>query len=52
MFYKKIVFKKETLAQLFFCEFCEIFRNTFLTEQLWVTASDCSTNNALGNSVV
>ena len=22
--------KKETLAQVFYCEFCEIFRNTFL----------------------
>ena len=52
MFYKKSVFKKETLAQLFFCEFCEIFRNFFLTEQLWVTASACSTNNDLDKSVV
>ena len=25
-----IKFKKETLAQVFFCEFCEISRNTFL----------------------
>ena len=26
--------------QMFFCEFCEIFKNTFLTEHLRVTASD------------
>ena len=26
--------KKETLAQVFSCEFCEIFKNTFLTEHL------------------
>ena len=26
--------KNETLAQMFFCEFCEIFKNTFFTEHL------------------
>ena len=26
--------KKETLAQLFSCEFCQISKNTFLTEHL------------------
>ena len=31
--------KKETLAQVFSCEFCEISRNTFFTEHLWATAS-------------
>ena len=31
--------KKETLAEEFSCEFCEIFKNTFFTEHLWVTAS-------------
>ena len=31
--------KKETLAQVFSCEFCEIFKNTFFTEHLWTTAS-------------
>ena len=31
--------KKETLAQVFFCEFCEITKNIFLTEQLWANAS-------------
>ena len=32
--------KRETLAQLFSYEFCEIFKNNFFTEQLRVTASD------------
>ena len=27
--------KKETLAQMFSCEFCEISENTFFTEHLW-----------------
>ena len=31
--------KKETLAQVFSCECCEIFNNTFFTEHLWTTAS-------------
>ena len=31
--------KKETLAQVFSCEFCKIFKNTLFTEHLWATAS-------------
>ena len=31
--------KKETLAQVYSCEFCEISKNTFFTEHLWATAS-------------
>ena len=31
--------KKETLAQVFSCEFCKISKNTFLAEHLWATAS-------------
>ena len=31
--------KKETLAQVFSCEFCEISKSTFFTENLWATAS-------------
>ena len=31
--------KKETLAPVFFCEFCEISKDTFFTEHLWTTAS-------------
>ena len=34
--------KKETLAQVFSCEFCEIFKSTFFTEHLRATASDDS----------
>ena len=29
--------KKETLAQVFSCEFCEISKNAFFTEHLWTT---------------
>ena len=32
--------KKETLAQEFSCEFCEISKNTFFAELLWTTASN------------
>ena len=32
--------KKETLTQVFSCEFCEISMNIFLTEHLWATASE------------
>ena len=38
--------KKETLAQVFSCEFCEISKNTFFTEQLWTTVSA-----AIGSSI-
>ena len=31
--------KKETLTQVFFCDFCEIFKNNFLTEHLRSTAT-------------
>ena len=31
--------KKETLAQVFSCEFCEISKNTFFIEHLWTAAS-------------
>ena len=32
--------KKETLTQVFSCEFCEISKNTFFTEHLRATASE------------
>ena len=32
--------KKETLAQVFSCEFCEIFKGTFFIEHLWASTSD------------
>ena len=31
--------KKESLAQVFSCEFCQIFKNTFFTEHLRKTNS-------------
>ena len=31
--------KKESLAQVLSCEFCEISKNTFHTEHIWETAS-------------
>ena len=37
--------KKETLAQVFSGEFCEIFKNTFFTEHLWRTASEWNYQN-------
>ena len=37
---------KETLAEMFSCEFCEISYNTFFTEHLWATASQ------LGNKMI
>ena len=32
--------KKETLAQVFSCEFCETSKNTFFTEHIWTAASE------------
>ena len=32
--------KKETLAQVFSCEFCEIFKNTYFEEHLQTAASN------------
>ena len=32
---------KKTLAQLFSCEFCEIFKSTYFTEHPQTTASTC-----------
>ena len=31
--------EKDTLAQVFFCEFCEIFKINIFAQHLWVTAS-------------
>ena len=33
---------RETQAQVFYCEFCEISKNTFFTVHLWATVSDNS----------
>ena len=32
--------KKETLAQVFSCEFCKLFKTKFFTEHIWATAPD------------
>ena len=34
-----LLIKKETLAQVFSCEFCQISKNIFYTEHPWATAS-------------
>ena len=45
LFFNKVVgaacnfIKKESLAQVFSYEFCEIFKSTFLTEHFWTTTS-------------
>ena len=36
---QSLFFKKETLAQVFSCEFCETSKNTFFTEHFLATAS-------------
>ena len=38
LFFNKV--KKEMLAQVFSCDFCEISNNTFFTEHLWKAASE------------
>ena len=35
-----LFFKKETVAQVFSCEFYEISKNTFFSEHPWTTASE------------
>ena len=40
---QSLFLKKETLPQVFSCEFCEIFKNTFFTEHLWMAASELHT---------
>ena len=37
--------KKETLSQVFSCEFCKIFKNTLFTEHLRTTASEWKRSN-------
>ena len=39
--------KKENLTQVFFCEFCEISKNTFFTEHLWAAVLEFVLNNVL-----
>ena len=37
--------KKETLAQMLSCEFCEISKSALFTEHLWTTASESLQQN-------
>ena len=37
--------KKETLAQVFCCEFCENSKNTLFTEHLWTSASELNNSS-------
>ena len=46
LFFNKKIIKKDTLAQVFSCEFCKIFKNNFLKEYMRITSSG-SSNNAL-----
>ena len=39
--------EKETLVEVFSCEFCEILKNTFFTKNLWKTASSVVVRRAL-----
>ena len=34
-----IILLKKTLIQLFSCEFCKIFKNTFYIEHIWAAVS-------------
>ena len=49
LFFHKVAgheaFKKATLAQVFSCEFEEIFKNTFLIEHLWWLLLNIVTKN-------
>ena len=44
--------KKETLAQVFSCEFYEISKNTFFTEHLWTTWNEWIIQNNYWQSKV
>ena len=37
--------KKETLMQVFSCEFCKIFKSTDFEEHLWTSNSGCRPEN-------
>ena len=45
-----LFFKKKWLTLVFFCEFCEISKNTFLTEHLRTTASARKKHNTKKHS--
>ena len=37
LFWDVQLYKEETPARVFICEFCEIFKKTFFAEHLWTT---------------
>ena len=39
LFFNKVAGLLQTLTQVFSCEFCEISKNTFFTEHIWMAAS-------------
>ena len=43
------LFKKETPAQVFSCEFCEIFKNGFFAEYLQTAASELFCRSSSGD---
>ena len=46
--YRNLFFnKKEALAQVFSCEFCEVFKTIFFTEHLRTIASENKTSKEL-----
>ena len=49
---QSLFFKKETLAQVFSCKFCETFKNTFLHRTPLVTASEFGCFSLLLNWVI
>ena len=43
--------KKETLTQVFSCEFCKVFKKIIFTEHLWATASILSVKKKSGQGI-
>ena len=45
--HQNLFFNKEALAQVFSCEFCEVFKSIFFTEHLRTIASEDKTSKEL-----
>ena len=53
LFFDKVkLIKNESLAQVFSCEICEIYRNTVFAERHLVAASDYSSINSMKGELV
>ena len=48
---QKLRKQPDAVAQVFSCEFWEIFRNAFFTEHLWTTTSETTTKFSRLNSI-